>query len=137
MKPEQFSWNLIEQFRTDQNLKWNENYFVLFCFLNRYIILNKTERNWPFWPAQLGLCFTTGSPHITCCVLATWLLLVNSGTVKCGIQTYRTTDTCLVTFTAVLTYDPCLICNQCCNSDGSFFPIACSIDDKYHHCHHE
>ena len=47
MKPECFEQNLTEKSGTDRDLKWDEIYFVLFCFLNWYRIFQsfQTKRN--------------------------------------------------------------------------------------------
>jgi len=34
MKPEYFDQNLTEKYRTDRGLKWDDNYSVLFYFIN-------------------------------------------------------------------------------------------------------
>jgi len=44
MKPEHSGRNLAEKSGTDRDLKWDENCFVLFYFLNWYKI---------FWPFQM------------------------------------------------------------------------------------
>ena len=47
MKPEHSGRNLAEKSRTDQDLKLDENYSVLFCFLNWYEMFRpfQTKRN--------------------------------------------------------------------------------------------
>jgi len=47
IKPQRSGQNLAEKSRTNWDLKWDENYFVLFHFLNWYGIFRsfQTERN--------------------------------------------------------------------------------------------
>ena len=46
MKPEYPDWNLAEKSRTDRDLKWDENCFVLFHFLNWYEIFQLFRIKW-------------------------------------------------------------------------------------------
>lgn len=43
MKPERSGWNLAEKSGTSWDLKWNENYSILFYFLNWYWIFRSFQ----------------------------------------------------------------------------------------------